>query len=62
MIHSNGQSLIDTNRENVVTKLSSVGHETQPVTPTNTHTISLPYLHFSFHYFIMKVIIITYCE
>ena len=62
-IHNNGRSLIDMNRENSVTKLSPVGRRTQPVIPINTHTISLPCFHFSFHHFIMRVIIIiTYCE
>ena len=51
IIHSNGRSLIDTNRDNSVTKLNPIGRGTQPVTPTNTYTISLSGLHFSFHSF-----------
>ena len=62
-IHNNGRSLIDMNRENSVTKLSPVSHGTQLVTPTITHTISLPSLQIPFIIFIMRVIIIiTYCE
>ena len=38
-------------RENSVTKLCPVGRGTQPLTPTNTRTISLPGLYFSFHHF-----------
>ena len=37
-----------------VTKLCPVGRRTQPLTPTNTQTISLPGLYFPFHHFIMS--------
>jgi hypothetical protein len=46
--HNNGRSLTDTDRENSVTKPCPVGYGTQPITPTNTLTISLPALLFPF--------------
>ena len=54
--HSNGWFLTDIDRENSVTKLCPVGRGTQPLTPTNTHTISLLGLHFPFTIFHIPVL------
>ena len=50
----NGRSLTDTDRESSVTKLCPTATATQPLTPTNTQTISLPGHHFSFPPFIFS--------
>ena len=50
----NDRSLTDTYRESSVTKLCPASMTTQPLTPTNTQTISLSGHHFSFPPFIFS--------
>ena len=54
----NDRSLTDTDRESSVTKLCPTSTTTQPLTPTNTQTISLSGHHLSFPPFIFSKVII----